>query len=271
MLRSMAAPSGTSLADLRQLYVVQARPMPRAVERELRGDARAGAQSIVAAVERRRRSNRAEGQRLRRMVRRESALWGAGVELVAGVDEVGMSPLAGPVSAAAVILPVGARWAKVDDSKKVDPATRERLAARIRAEAIAWAIGDVSPAEIDQINIYHAGLLAMRRAVEGLRPRPAHLLIDARRLADVAIPQDAIIRGDSQSLSIAAASIVAKVHRDGLMVELDRTYPGYGFARHKGYPVQEHYRALERLGVTPMHRRSFGPVRQALEREAEAG
>ncbi len=258
-----------SLAELRQRYVVDERPMPAEVQRALEGDPRAGARQILAAVARRRKKNRAEGQRLRRMLRHERALYASGVRLLAGVDEVGMSPLAGPVVSAAVILPRGFRLKGVDDSKKLDRATRERLAEVIRREAIAYAIGSVSPEEIDRINIYHAGLLSMRRAIEGLPEAPDHVLIDARRLEQVPIPQTPIIHGDAESFTIAAASIVAKVHRDALMAELDARYPGYGLARHKGYPVREHQDALMRLGVTPIHRRSFAPVRRALGVEPE--
>jgi ribonuclease HII len=249
--------------------VQRGEPLPRDVERALREDPRAGARSILAAVERRRRKNRAEGQRLRRVLRHENALWDRGVQYVAGVDEVGMSPLAGPVVAAAVVLPRGFRMAGVDDSKKLDAPTRERLAAAIRQDCVCWSLGSVGPEEIDRINIYRAGLLAMRRAIEGLETRPEHLLIDARRLKEVDLPQTPIVKGDALSISIAAASIVAKVSRDSLMVELDARYPGYGFARHKGYPVREHYDALDRLGATPIHRRSFGPVRRALGLDPE--
>lgn len=253
-----------SLTELRRRYVVEGRPLPRIVEDRLRDDERRGARAILLAIERRRKSNRAEGQRIRRMLRYEQALWNDGVATIAGVDEVGMSPLAGPVVAAAVILPIGYRIRHVDDSKKLDRPTRERLAKTLREDALAWAIGRAEPEEIDRINIYHAGLLAMRRAVLGLAVTPGHLLIDARALKDVPIAQTRIVHGDAESFSIAAASIIAKVHRDGLMTELDRTYPGYGFAKHKGYPVKQHYHALDELGATPIHRRSFGPVQRAL-------
>lgn len=254
----------TSLADLRRLYVTEGRPLPAEVEAWLREDPRAGARTILATVERRRKKNRAEGQRLRRMLRYERELFAKGLTLVAGVDEVGMSPLAGPVVSAAVIMPKGARLAKVDDSKKLDAETRERLSAAIKREAVCWAIGRVEPEEIDRINIYHAGLLSMRRAIEGLSQRPEHVLVDARRLEQVDIPQTPIIHGDAESFTIAAASIVAKVHRDALMKEFDRKYPGYGLAKHKGYPVRQHQDALMALGVTPIHRRSFTPVKKAL-------
>lgn len=175
-----------------------------------------------------------------------------------------MSPLAGPVVAAAVILPPEQRIVGVDDSKKLDARTRETLAVEIKQRAIAWATGIVEPEEIDRVNIYRAGLLAMRRAVEGLSPAPEALLIDARKLPELPIPQQAIVHGDALSLSIGAASIIAKTTRDAIMVALDARYPGYGFAQHKGYPVRQHYDALARLGATEVHRRSFAPVREAL-------
>jgi ribonuclease HII len=252
------------LADLRKKYVDEGRALPQHLEAALRADPRLAAKSILAAVEKRRRANRAEGQRLRHLFRFEQEIWATGTTRIAGVDEAGMSPLAGPVVAGAVILPIGWRQAGVDDSKKLDAEEREELVVKIRANAVAWGVGIVSPEEIDRINIYRAGLLAMKRAVEALGVAPQHLLIDARKLADVPIPQKSIIRGDTLSFSIAAASIVAKTTRDAIMVELDREHPGYGFARHKGYPVPEHYAALDRLGACAVHRRSFGPVRRVL-------
>jgi ribonuclease HII len=253
-----------SLADLKRRYVDEGRPLPADVEARLRADDRPGAQAIVRQIERRRRDNRAEGQRLRHMLRFEQALWSKGLTRVAGVDEAGMSPLAGPVAAAAVVLAPGSRIPYVDDSKKLDAETRTELAHVIRREAVAWSVAFVEVDEIDTVNIYWAGLLAMRRAVSGLSCEPEHLLLDARRLKDVAIPQEPIVHGDARSLSIAAASILAKTSRDARMTDLDKIYPGYGFARHKGYPVREHYASLERLGACPVHRTSFGPVRKAL-------
>lgn len=260
-----------TLADLRQRYVVEGRRLPSDVEERLQDDPRAGAKAILAAVARRRRQNRAEGQRLRRMLRYERELYGRGLTLLAGVDEVGMSPLAGPVVSAAVILPKGFRLAGVDDSKKLDAERREQLSAVIKREAVCVSIGKVEPEEIDRINIYRAGLLSMVRAIQGLSSTPEHVLIDARRLPEVPVPQTAIIKGDAECFSIAAASIVAKVHRDALMIELDRKYPGYGFARHKGYPVRKHREALLELGVTPVHRRSFAPVQLAMGGGPEQG
>ncbi len=227
-------------------------------------DPRPGAKAILDAIAQRRFENRSEGQRLRKLLRYESALWAEGVLLVAGVDEAGMSPLAGPVAAAAVIFEPGSRIPGIDDSKKLDAATRDRLAAEIKVTASAWSVGFAEVEEIDEINIYWAGLLAMRRAVEGLSLRPGHLLIDARRLREVQIPQQSIVKGDSKSLTIAAASILAKTARDALMRKLEADYPGYGFSQHKGYPVREHLAAIEKLGVSPIHRRSFAPVRAAL-------
>jgi len=256
--------SRVSLAELKRRFVDEGRPVPADIEAALRADSRSGAQAILAAIERRRHANRAEGQRLRKMLRFEQQLWETGVTHVAGVDEAGMSPLAGPVVAAAVILPIGWRLPEVDDSKKLDAETRDRLAPVIKKDALAWAVGVVTHEEIDRINIYRAGLLAMRRAVEGLGKKPEALLIDARKLKEIEIPQQAIIGGDGKSLSIAAASILAKTTRDAMMIELDARFPGYGFCRHKGYGVPEHHDALARLGVCPIHRRSFGPVRKAL-------
>lgn len=253
------------LVQIRSRYVEGHRSLPRALEDELRADTRPGAKAIVEAIDKRRREHRAEGQRLRTMLVFEQALWATGTAHVAGVDEAGMSPLAGPVCAAAVILHPGSRIADVDDSKKLDAKTRARLAVEIKATAAAWSVGWATVEEIDTINIYWAGLLAMKRAVLGLGLPPQHLLIDARRLKDLEIPQERIVKGDARSLSIAAASILAKTSRDLVMQELDETHPGYGFAQHKGYPVKSHVAALERLGACAAHRRSFGPVRLVLE------
>jgi ribonuclease HII len=256
--------SRISLVELRQRHVAEGRPLDSATEAALKADPRQGAKAILAAIERRRSANRSEGQRLRKLLRYESGLWARGITRVAGVDEAGMSPLAGPVSAAAVVLAPGARIPGVDDSKKLDAATRARLAEEIKQTAVAWAVGFAEVEEIDAINIYWAGLLAMRRAIEGLSVSPGHVLIDGRRLKELPIPQERIVRGDCKSLTIAAASILAKTARDNRMCELDAQHPGYGFARHKGYPVAEHVAALRALGASPVHRRSFTPVRVVL-------
>ena len=253
-----------SVCELRERFVEKGSALPADCEEALRQDGRAGARAVYEAVLRRRRENRAEGQRLRHLLRYETPLWERGVGHVAGVDEAGMAPLAGPVVAAAVILPHDFRPRGIDDSKQVDAPGRERLAAEIKRAAICWAVGVSTVEEIDTINIYRAGLLAMRRAVEGLTACPEHVLIDARRLPELRIPQQGIVHGDALSLTIAAASILAKTTRDAMMAGYDREHPGYGFARHKGYPTAEHFAALERLGACALHRRSFAPVRQAL-------
>lgn len=254
----------TTLSEWRRRYVDEARSLPVEVERALREDPRPGARAILDVIEQRRRERRSEGQRLRNLLRFEQALWQRGVTRIAGIDEAGMSPLAGPVAAGAVILPPGWRAPDINDSKQLSPKRRAELAEVIKAEAVAWSVAFVEPAEIDELNIYWAGVLAMRRAALGLSPAPEHLLIDARRLKDLPIEQTKIVKGDELSLSIAAASILAKTARDQLMDAYDAQYPGYGFARHKGYPVREHQEALRRLGATPIHRASFAPVRRVL-------
>jgi ribonuclease HII len=258
-----------SVAELRARFVDGERPLAAGAEAALEADSRAGARAVLAAVRRRRRANRAEGQRLRNLLRHETRLWDRGVNLVAGVDEAGMAPLAGPVVAAACILPRDYRPRGVDDSKQLDATERERLAEDIKRNAITWAVGRAEVGEIDRLNIYWAGILSLRRAVLGLDPRPEHLLIDARRIRDLDIPQDGIVHGDALSLTIAAASILAKTTRDALMARMDEEHPGYGFARHKGYPTPDHVAALRERGPCAIHRRSFGPVREVMGLDAE--
>ncbi len=197
------------------------------------------------------------------MLRVEREHWQRGLTRVGGVDEVGVGPLAGPLVAAVVILPPEVALLGIDDSKKLLPQTRTRLAEQIRGCALAIGIGVVEVAEVDRLNTYWAAIEAMRRAVCAL-PEPAEqLLIDARRIPGLDVPQMAIIKGDAASYSIAAASIIAKVARDAMMCDLDRLYPAYGFARHMGYGTPEHLAALERFGPCAVHRRSFMPVQQA--------
>jgi ribonuclease HII len=192
----------------------------------------------------------------------EEAARSRGALRIAGLDEVGRGPLFGPVVAAAVILPRGCLLPGLNDSKKLSKKKRAELDVEIRASAVNWAIAEVDAETIDRINIRQASLLAMRRAVGQLALSPDFLLIDGRDTIDWEGPQQAVIRGDGASFSIAAASVLAKVYRDRLLVELDRDYPGYGLAQNKGYPCPEHLAALERLGPTPLHRKSFGPVAQ---------
>lgn len=176
---------------------------------------------------------------------------------VAGVDEAGMGPLAGPVVAAAVIFEPDTEIRGVDDSKKLSSARRGELARIIARTAVAVGIGEASVTEIDRLNIFHAGLLAMKRAVAALRPAPEFALVDGRRIPGLEIPQEACVGGDGRHFSIAGASILAKTHRDRLMRKLDRVFPEYGFARHKGYGTKQHRLAIEKHGGTPVHRRSF--------------
>lgn len=182
--------------------------------------------------------------------------------LVAGVDEVGRGPLAGPVVAAAVILDKQAPISGLADSKKLSEKRRTELAEIIKHNCIAWSLGRAEVEEIDRINILQASLLAMQRAVSGLHPQPDHVLVDGNRAPVFHCPAEAIIRGDQLKKVISAASIVAKVARDSEMILLDDKYPGYGLKKHKGYPTKEHVASLQTLGVTPIHRRSFGPVKR---------
>jgi ribonuclease HII len=191
--------------------------------------------------------------------------------LVAGVDEVGRGPLAGPVVAAAVILDPTRPVDGLADSKALTEKRREQLAEAIRARALAWSIARAEVEEIDDLNILHASLLAMRRAVLALEPAARYALIDGNRCPELPCPAEAIVKGDSRVAAISAASILAKVTRDREMVEMDRRYPGYGLASHKGYPSRQHLEALAQLGVTPIHRRSYAPVRRILESSIEPG
>ena len=201
--------------------------------------------------------NRREGQRLRHLLTRERELWAAGHQHVAGVDEAGMGPLAGPVVAAAVIFAPGEGLRGVHDSKQVAPARRQELALEIRERAAAFNVVALGVDEIDAMNIYRAGLEAMRRAVVALEIEPEHVLVDARRIPGIESVQEAIIKGDTKCHAIAAASILAKTVRDQLMREYDLKYPGYDFAAHKGYATRAHREAIRRLGPSPIHRRSF--------------
>ena len=196
-------------------------------------------------------------EKLAEMSAYENALREKGARYIAGVDEVGRGPLAGPVVAAAVILPADFDVLGVDDSKKLSEKKREELFDLIRAKAVAYAIGMRDPARIDAINILEATKEAMADAILGLDVEPDHILIDALTLKDVPIPQTGIVKGDAKSVSIAAASILAKVTRDRMMVEYDSEYPGYGFAQNKGYGTAAHYAGLKSRGLTPIHRRSF--------------
>lgn len=196
------------------------------------------------------------GWRLENAARRTGAL------RIAGLDEVGRGPMFGPVVAAAVILPKGCSLKGLNDSKQLSEKMRNEFDGEIRANAIAWAVAAVDVETIDRINIRRASLLAMRTAVEKLALTPDYLLIDGVDTIDWPCQQQAVVQGDATSVSIAAASVLAKVYRDRMLVELDAVYPGYGLARHKGYCSAEHLEALKRLGPTPLHRKSYRPVAQ---------
>jgi ribonuclease HII len=198
------------------------------------------------------------GWKLERAARKSGAL------RIAGVDEVGRGPMFGPVVAAAVILAPKTRFDGLTDSKKLSEKKRVELDVEIRSQAVAWAIAAVDSETIDRINIRQASLLAMRLAVQQLALGPDYLLIDGIDTIEWPCPQQSVIQGDATSFSIAAASVLAKVYRDKLLVELDQQYPGYGLASHKGYCSQEHLEALARLGPTPLHRKSYSPVAQRL-------
>lgn len=262
------------VARLREDLSLREGPLPEGILEALAGDPRRGARALARQLRDRHDAHQREAARLDRLLDFERACWGEGASLVAGVDEAGVGPLAGPLTAAAVILPPRIDLPSIlpglDDSKRLPPARRQLLADRIRAAALAWSVVFVEVEEIDQLNIYQAGLLAMRRAVDSLTPLPDRLLVDARTLPSCPIPQEALIRGDARSASIAAASILAKTARDQRMKELDALYPGYGLALHQGYPTAAHVEAIERLGPLPIHRRSFRPVRQILELASSA-
>ena len=231
---------------------------------ELILDGRAGVQAAISKRRRELQKQVDEDLRLEKMLAYERELYAQGIDLIAGVDEVGRGPLAGPVVAAAVILPKACKIPGLNDSKKIPKSKHKEIYEAVLQNAIAIGIGIKDNHVIDQINIYEATKLAMMEAIGQLDPQPQHLLIDAMKL-DLPIPQTSIIKGDANSLSIAAASIVAKVTRDQMMEEFDKEYPGYDFAKNAGYGTANHLAGLDQLGVTPIHRRSFEPVKSMCE------
>jgi len=231
---------------------------------ELILDGRAGVQAAISKRKRELQKQVDEDLRLEKMLAYEKELYAQGIDLIAGVDEVGRGPLAGPVVAAAVILPKACKIPGLNDSKKIPKSKHKEIYEAVLQNAIAIGIGVKDNRVIDQVNIYEATKLAMMVAIGQLEPQPQHLLIDAMKL-DLPIPQTSIIKGDANSLSIAAASIVAKVTRDQMMEEFDREYPGYDFAQNAGYGTAKHLAGLDKLGVTPIHRRSFEPVKSMCE------
>ncbi len=232
----MARVEELSVEDIRRRYLEGGEPVSAQILTRLQRDSRAGVKKLHASLKKRFERDRGERLRQDSMRHFERVLWKSGIRDIAGVD----------------------------DSKKLDAPTRERLAIDIRAKASGVAVGIATVAEIDAINIYHAALLAMRRAVEGLPRAPQHLLVDARTVPGVVMPQNAFNKGDGINFTIAAASIIAKTARDAMLAQLDREYPGYGFAAHKGYPTAEHRKAFHDLGPCPAHRMSFPVIHEML-------
>jgi len=251
-----------SLKTILEQYSEPNMVVSRQVLRNLQRDTRAGARKIYQTLLRRSEEQSRESRRLETMLYFERVLWKTGITRIAGVDEVGIGPLAGPVVAAAVVFPPQTVIDGIHDSKLLDAPTRERLDGEIRAKASGIGIGVVDIEEIDRINVYHAGLRAMQLAIAALPVSPQHVLVDSRTIPDLSLPQNSFDKGDGINFSIAAASIVAKVHRDGLMTEMDSIYPGYGFADHKGYATPVHQSAIRNLGPCAIHRRSFDYIRE---------
>ena len=227
---------------------------------ELIADGRAGVQAAISKRKRELQKQVEEDLRLEKMLAYEKELYAQGIQLIAGVDEVGRGPLAGPVVAAAVILPENCKIPGLNDSKKIPKSKHQAIYQAVLDQALSVGIGVKDNRIIDQVNIYEATKLAMLEAIQELDQQPQHLLIDAMKL-DLPISQTSIIKGDANSLSIAAASIVAKVTRDQMMAAYDQEYPGYDFGQNAGYGTSKHLEGLEKYGVTPIHRRSFEPIK----------
>jgi len=236
-------------------------PSPRMIG-ACQNDPRQGVRRLAVQLVKYQRAQALEQARIQQLLVEEKKLWKQGFLLLAGVDEAGRGPLAGPVVAGACILPAKFDLPGLNDSKMLTESKREKLFIQIQKQAIDYAIGSAEPAEIDALNILQATKLAMKRSIEGLTIRPHYLLIDALNLPDVQLPQLPLIGGDHLSASIAAASILAKVTRDRLMVQLHSLYPEYTFSKNKGYGTSEHMQVLKRLGPCPLHRKSFAPVKQ---------
>ncbi len=258
-------PRNNGPASLKEIQEHYSRPnavVSPQLLRRLQRDPRSGAAKLYQSLLRRWKEQCEENRRLDAMLHFERVLWKAGITRIAGVDEVGIGPLAGPVVAAAVVFSPGIDIAEINDSKLLDAETRQRLDKEIRAKASGVGIGFVDIEEIDRINIYHAGLRAMQLAILALPEPPQHVLVDSRSIPNIALPQNSFDKGDGINFSIASASIVAKVYRDNLMTELDSIYPGYGFADHKGYATPVHQRAIRERGPCKIHRQSFDYIRE---------
>lgn len=232
---------------------------------EIEEDSRSGVQSALKKRRRELQSLLDEDKRLEQMLRYERLAYQQGYQIIAGIDEVGRGPLAGPVVAAAVILPIHCKIPFLNDSKKIPKKKHQEIYQQVLDKAVAVGIGIKNQDIIDQVNIYQATKLAMMEALSQLTPQPDMLLIDAMKL-DVEIPQESIIKGDANSLSIAAASIVAKVTRDKMMADYDLQFPGYDFAKNAGYGTKSHLEGLEKFGVTPIHRKTFEPIKSMMRK-----
>jgi ribonuclease HII len=254
--------SSLSIEQIRGQLLEGGRPVTPHFLSQLGRDPRQGVRKIYELAKKQYEKQRAERLRVQNMLNFERVLWKSGIRCIAGVDEVGVGPLAGPVVAAAVIFPPGTEIAGIDDSKRLSPEERSRLEVIIRQTATAVGVGMSDVGEIDRLNVYQAGLLAMRRAVEALPLKAEHLLVDARTIPGVSIPQNSFYKGDGINFSIAAASIIAKTHRDRILERFEAIYPGYGFAQHKGYGTPEHQNAIRDLGPCPVHRMSFPFIRE---------
>ena len=257
-------------AELEEMTVAQIRTLSVDWSEEapewalVESDSRVGVRRLAVQARKQWARQRAEQARIKELLQFEQRLWGRGVQQVAGVDEAGRGCLAGPVVAAAVVLPPNVELPGLDDSKKLSTRKRETLYDAILAQALSTSIAKVDAHEIDQLNILQASLKAMRDAIDGLKTVPNHVLVDGHIRPGTSLEETALVDGDARSLSIAAASVLAKVYRDRLMVEFDATYPDYGFAGHKGYGSPDHLEALRLHGPSPLHRRSFAPVAQLL-------
>ena len=258
----------TTIKEIRELLAT-VQDLDNPLFLELEKDSRTGVQKEITKRKKAIQAELEENLRLENMLSYEKELYIQGLSLIAGVDEVGRGPLAGPVVATAVILPKNCKIRGLNDSKKIPKKKHLEIFQAVQDQALAVGIGIMDNQVIDQVNIYEATKLAMIEAISQLSPQPEHLLIDAMQL-DLPISQTAIIKGDANSLSIAAASIVAKVTRDNLMKDYDNQYPGYDFAANAGYGTSKHLEGLDKLGVTPIHRTSFEPIKSLVAANKES-
>ena len=258
----------TTIKEIRELLAT-VKDLDNPLFLELEKDSRTGVQKEISKRKKAIQAELEENLRLENMLSYEKELYKQGLSLIAGVDEVGRGPLAGPVVAAAVILPKYCKIRGLNDSKKIPKKKHLEIFQAVQEQALSIGIGIMDNRVIDQVNIYEATKLAMKEAISQLSPQPEHLLIDAMQL-DLPISQTAIIKGDANSLSIAAASIVAKVTRDNLMKDYDNQYPGYDFIANAGYGTAKHLEGLDKLGVTPIHRTSFEPIKSLVSANKES-